>query len=60
MSMGNLMGIRSLSSTVMATREQTVIGLSHPTIVPTNFEPEAGDDPTSDRSTDGTAPATGQ
>lgn len=60
MSMGNLMGRRPLSSSVMATRERTAIGLSHPTVVPTNFEPEVDDDGTPDRSADGTAHSTGQ
>ncbi len=41
MSMGNYICLRALLEDEMASTETPDIGLSHPTVVPTNFEPEA-------------------
>lgn len=40
MSMGNYLSMRGLPTNVMAARNEP-LGFDHPTVVPTNFEPDS-------------------
>jgi hypothetical protein len=53
--MGNLLRVGGVSSGVMATknRDSGHLGMDHPTVVPTNFEPPESTSETDDEELDG-------
>lgn len=45
MSMGNFLGGDGLPPPVMSSKNRATVGMAHPTVVPTNFEPEPESEP---------------